>query len=248
VRKIWLSLLVLVSIGVYFWMGDEDSTDSRTQPPVAASDEGRPSAVIRGPAARKLAPSQQPRSWTQQSPYQQASPQPYGGSSFGLYPVPEAYTPPPAPTQGYRFRPLTRSEKAKLEQGSAAAPQMAPAEPAYIGRPAFGGAPSSGYPTSGYAASEYPQVGLPGSVSPATADMQPTPTPTYKFRQFDPERASKRWTGNYSMPSQPTPPAFPDRSSPYAPRWSPPSSPRYQRGPFPDQDPLWAAQDLNPLR
>lgn len=234
--KIWVSLVVIASVALYFWMGGEDSTDGQSQPPVAASEAGRAPAV--SPAAQKMAPQQQSRPWELGGAYGQRVPAPNTGSMYGIYPAQGAYSRQPASTQDYRFRPLTQSEKARLEQGGVSAPPMIKADPAYRG------GPSTRYPDSGYAATGYPSASFPDSGYSSPMDRQAPPTPTYKFREFDSEKASKRWTGDYPPPSQTMPRTLPDQTSPYAPGWRHPSP--YQSRPLPNEGPLWAAEGVIP--
>ena len=240
-RKISLSLVILGCVGLYLWLSGDDATDPGSQTPVATSAPTSAGSALPRPTVQPRA-SQPPRTWDQQNAYQQPPSQQYPDSTYGVYPTPEAYGPQQTFPPGYTYRPLSQREKAKLEQAAAAARPMVPPAARRATPPDYGGGPSPGYPAGGYAASDYPDTGFPSTGYPGTWDRPVAPTPSYKFRDFDPDEAAKRWTGDYSLPPRSTPPAAPDHSSPYAPGWSPPLP--YQRGAVPDDRHLWAAEGM----
>lgn len=243
-RKVWLVLLVLASATLYFWLGHDDSNESQSQPPVAASKSGRPPVATASPGVQPWAPQKRSGSWEEVgAAYKRPAPTADTAWMYGIYSAPQAYSPEPLGTQDYQFRPLTQSEKAKLEERLLSPQAAVPAEPTYRT------GPSTGYPAGGYAVSGYPNTAIPSATYPSPRAKEARPTATYRFREFDSEKASKRWTGNYPPPAEPLPQGLPDQSAPYAPSWSPPGwNPpvpyQQQRRPQPIEGPLWAAEGL----
>jgi len=234
VRKISLLLLIAASVALYVWWGGEDAPDSGDQPPTASSRPSSTAGVAVSPIPPKTRPQWRPRT----EPYSE-----YTHGGYHAYAPQQIQVPEPAPTQAYRFRPLSPSEKKKLEQESVGDRLMAPPVQDLSGvavAPRYGAGASTRDSDSWYAADDYRSPAFPGSAYTAPHDIQTPPTPRYRFREFDPDEAARRWTGPYPPTPRSVPPAPQERSSPWPPGWSP--SLPFQRGTIPADNPLWAAE------
>lgn len=232
-RKLSLLLLILASIGFYFWWDGDETPDHKDTSPATSAE---PSGATPAPIAR-VAP--RPQWEPQRQSYTQYT-----------YPGYEAYTPretypsqPRAPEQ-YRFRPLSQKEKQLLEQPPTRSSPTAPPEniPELGAARGYAGEPSMGMPRSGYATGYYySNPRFPGTAYSAPGDSQSRRKPSYRFRDFDPDEAAKRWTGDHPLPERALPRTRTEPGSPaYPGGWSPGLP--YQRKSLPEQRPLWAAE------
>ena len=228
-RKIGLITAVFVSFGLYFWLSGEDGAERPDRPSGGGSalDTSKPQHEPRDTIRRKRLPDYAAQHG--RTAYDMPQEQYRIHTPYGSYQTGRMGAAPANQLGGYRFRPLSNREKAKLEQQrSNTYPRTyphAPSTPSYQ-RSAPAARPRYNASQDAYA-------------------MQPPTDYGYRFRPYDQARAERRWTGNYAAPGQYMPARPQHRDTPYAPGNEPLPWNRYE-DPLRSNQHLWASRGMLP--
>lgn len=218
-RKLGLALLVVLSLGLYLWLGGDKSPVSEP-PGVAVKPPSAPPATPYIPLSRdQVAERRQAQTPVGHRPLTDRSAG-YGGPSYAEG---EGWNGSQSAPDAFRFRPWTENERLRLERE--------PSNP-YTESPP----PGRGYalyPPKSYAQQQ------PGYAPPLPGDLP------YRFRPRDPAQETNRWTGNFPPPNHYLPNVLPQQGELYPYQGRELANPwQKNSGGMPAGKSLWAARGL----
>lgn len=219
-RKLGLALLVVLSLGLYLWLGGDKSPVSEP-PGIAVKPPASPPVTSSLPLSRnQVAERRQAQAPVGHRPPTDGSAG-YGGPSYAEG---EGWNGSQGAPDAFRFRPWTENERLRLERE--------PSNP-YTDSPLPPGRGYALYPPRSYAQQQ------PGYVPPQPGDFQ------YRFRPRDPAQEMNRWTGNFPPPNPYLPNAMPQQGELYPYQGRDPGSPWQKNSrAMPSGKSLWAARGL----